>query len=190
MKNILRKFKYTLFNLILISIFKIGKIEVINKLLYLYRDSRAVFILKTFGATIGTNVGVLPPLIVHTHKLESDYRYIKIGNNCRIGRNTLFDLGGEIIIEDNVVISMGVTLLTHIDTGTSPLSSQPRFVRYSRLHIKKGAYIGANATILDGVTIGENSVIGAGSVVTRDVQSNTIVAGVPAMICGNITNIS
>ncbi|MCK4782428.1 MAG: acyltransferase [Desulfobacteraceae bacterium] len=184
MQNILRKIKFKLFDLFLDFIYWVGKIEAINKLLYFYKDFCAVYILRKFGAEVGQDVGILPPLIIHTHKVESDYKNIIIGNHCRLGRGTLLDLGGDIVIEERVVISMGVTLLTHIDVGKSPLAAQSKFVNYSKLHIRKGAYIGANATLLGGVTIGENSVVGAGAVILKDVTPFSIVAGVPAKFIG------
>ncbi|MFX0142176.1 MAG: acyltransferase, partial [Candidatus Hodarchaeota archaeon] len=176
----LKKIKYWFFDLFLDGIYWYGKLEAINKLLYFYKDSRTVYILRKFGAKVGENVGILPPLIIHSHNKNNDYGNIKIGNNCRIGRGTLFDLASEIVINDNVVISMGVTLLTHMDVGTSPLSLQTKFIRHSKVKIENGAYLGANVTVLCGVTIGENAIVGAGAVVTKNIEQFSIVAGVPA----------
>ena len=79
-----------------------------------------------------------------------------IGKNCKISSHTFICEG--VHIEDNVFIGHNVTF------------------------IKKGASVGSSATILCGVTVGENSIVGAGAVVTKDVPPNTIVAGVPAKI--------
>jgi len=115
--------------------------------------------------------------------------YINYGKNTKIGRNVFInfdcvflDLGG-IIIEDNVQIAPKVSLLTE----SHPLSPENRQSLIARpIHIKKNAWIGANATILQGVTIGENSVLAAGSVVSENVPDNVIVGGIPAKIIKNI----
>lgn len=108
---------------------------------------------------------------------------INYGKNTKIGKNvfinfdcTLLDLGG-IIIEDNVMIAPKVSLLSE---GHPVFINERQTLTTAKIHIKKNAWIGANATILQGVTIGENSVVAAGSVVSKDVPANTIVGGVPA----------
>ncbi|WP_026464441.1 sugar O-acetyltransferase [Adhaeribacter aquaticus] len=108
---------------------------------------------------------------------------INYGRNTKIGKNvfinfdcTFLDLGG-ITIEDNVMIAPKVSLLTE----GHPVSINDRqTLSVGKINIKKNAWIGANATILPGVTIGENSVVAAGAVVSKDVPDNTIVGGVPA----------
>ena len=115
--------------------------------------------------------------------------YINYGKNIQIGKNvfinfncTLLDLGG-IIIEDNVLIAPNVSLLSE----SHPLEPKNRqSLVPGLLHIKKNAWIGANATILPGVTIGENSIVASGAVVTKDVPDNSIVGGVPAKVIKNI----
>nr|WP_294781259.1 DapH/DapD/GlmU-related protein [uncultured Flavobacterium sp.] len=111
--------------------------------------------------------------------------YINYGKNIKIGKNvfinfncTMLDLGG-IIIEDNVLIAPNVNLLSegHPTDPEKRQSLVPGLV-----HIKKNAWIGANATILPGVTIGENAIVAAGAVVAKDVPDNTIAGGVPAKI--------
>ncbi|EIG6183874.1 N-acetyltransferase, partial [Escherichia coli] len=88
------------------------------------------------------------------------------------------------IIEDNVFIGPNVTFTNDI----YPRSKKyPDY--YPTIHIKKNASIGANATILPGIIIGENSIIGAGSVVTKDIPDNVIVAGNPAKIIRPVDDI-
>ena len=88
------------------------------------------------------------------------------------------DLGG-ITIDDGVFIAPKVSLLTE----GHPLSPETRHsLTVGPIHLKKNAWIGANATILQGVTIGENAVVAAGAVVATDVPDNTVVGGVPAKI--------
>ncbi len=115
--------------------------------------------------------------------------FINYGKNTRIGKNVFInfdcvflDLGG-ITIEDNVLIAPKVSLLSE----GHPISPEVRQSLVPKpIHIKKNAWIGANATILHGVTIGENSVVAAGSVVSKDVPDNTIVGGIPAKIIKTI----
>ena len=115
--------------------------------------------------------------------------YINYGRNTRIGKNVFInfdcvflDLGG-IIIEDHVLIAPKVSLLTE---GHPIEAGNRQSLTVAPIHIKKNAWIGANATILPGVTIGENAVVAAGSVVNKNVPDHTIVGGIPAKIIKNI----
>jgi acetyltransferase-like isoleucine patch superfamily enzyme len=110
-------------------------------------------------------------------------KHTKIGKNVFINFDCVFlDLGG-IIIEDNVLIAPKVSLLTE----EHPISLENRHSLVPKpILIKKNAWIGAAATILPGVTIGENAVVAAGAVVTTDVPANTIVGGIPAKFIKNI----
>ena len=110
-------------------------------------------------------------------------KHTKIGKNVFINFDCVFlDLGG-ITIEDNVLIAPKVSLLTE----GHPTSIEDRHSLIPKpIHIKKNAWIGAGAIILQGVTIGENAVVAAGSVVSKDVHDNTIVGGVPAKFIKNI----
>ena len=86
---------------------------------------------------------------------------------------------GGIVVEDDVLFGPRVCLVT----SNHPICpSERRTVVSKPIHIKKNAWICANATILPGITIGENSVVAACSVVTRDVLPNTVVAGNPAKV--------
>lgn len=86
------------------------------------------------------------------------------------------DLGG-ITIEDNVLIGPGARLVT-VNHLVSP--KKRRGLRVAPICVKKNAWIGANTTILSGVTIGENAIVAADATVTKDVPPNVIVAGSPA----------
>jgi len=129
------------------------------------------------GTEIDESVAVFTPL------------YINYGKHTRIGKNvfinfdcTFLDLGG-ITIEDNVLIAPKVSLLSE----GHPLSPHNRHsLTVGHIHIKKNAWIGAGATILPGVTIGENAIVAAGAVVSKDVPANTIVGGIPAKIIKDI----
>jgi acetyltransferase-like isoleucine patch superfamily enzyme len=106
-------------------------------------------------------------------------KHIKIGKNVFINHACSFlDMGG-ITIEDDVQIGPRVNLVTE-NHPVEP--SRRKDLDLKSILIKRNAWIGAGATILPGVTIGENSIVAAGALVNRDVPDNTIVAGVPAMI--------
>ncbi len=110
-------------------------------------------------------------------------RFIQIGKNVFINHACSFlDMGG-ITIEDEVLIGPKVNLITE----NHPLDPAERRALITKpILIKRKAWIGAAATILPGVTVGENSVVAAGAVVTKDVPDNTIVGGVPAKVLKNL----
>lgn len=123
------------------------------------------------GSEIDESVAIFTPLYINYGK------HTKIGKNVFINFDCVFlDLGG-ITIEDNVQIAPKVSLLSE-GHPTSPADRHSLIPK--PIHIKKNAWIGAGATILQGVTIGENAVVAAGSVVSKDVPDNTIVGGIPA----------
>lgn len=125
------------------------------------------------GTEIDESTIVFTPLYINYGK------HTKIGKNVFINFDCVFlDLGG-ITIEDNVLIAPKVSLLSE-GHPISPADRQSLVPGH--IHIKKNAWIGANATILPGVTIGENAVVAAGAVVSKDVPDNTVVGGVPAKV--------
>lgn len=110
-------------------------------------------------------------------------RHIQIGKNVFINHACTFLDLGEIIIEDDVLIGPKVSIITE----NHPVNPYERkMLDLKSVIIKRNAWIGANSTILPGVTVGENSVVAAGSVVTKDVPDNTVVAGVPAKVIKTI----
>ncbi len=129
------------------------------------------------GSKIDDSVDVFTPLYINYGK------HTKIGKNVFINFDcTFLDLGG-ITIDDGVLIAPKVSLLSE----GHPVSPDERHSLIPKpIHIKKNAWIGANATILHGVIIGENSVVAAGSVVSKDVPDNVIVGGTPAKIIREI----
>jgi acetyltransferase-like isoleucine patch superfamily enzyme len=142
---------------------KLGKGVVLNAFINLY------------GCTIGdgTRIGTF----VEVQKNAC------IGARCKIQSHTFICEG--VTIEDEVFIGHGVMfindLLPRATAATGGLQTEADWKVVPTL-VKRGASIGSNATILGGITIGENSLIGAGSVVTRDIPDNTIAAGNPARI--------
>ncbi|SEQ81698.1 Acetyltransferase (isoleucine patch superfamily) [Treponema bryantii] len=115
----------------------------------------------------------------------------KIGENCNICANSLVEndviIGNNVTIKSGVQLWDGITLEDNVFIGPNatftndlyPRSKNPDW-KLQRTIIKKGASIGANATILCGITIGENAMIGAGSVVTKDVPAGETWIGNPA----------
>ena len=115
--------------------------------------------------------------------------YSDFGKNITIGRGVFINSGccfqdqGGITIGDGCFIGHQVVFAT-IDHGLDPAHRHDNFVAPIRLG--KNVWVGAHATILRGVTVGDNSVIAAGAVVTKDVPENVVVGGVPAKVIKNI----
>ncbi len=106
-----------------------------------------------------------------------------VGKNCKISSHTFICEG--VHIDDNVFVGHNVTFINDripraVNESGEPQNEQDWSV--VETFVRKGASIGSSATIMCGVTIGENSVVGAGSVVTKDVPPGKVVAGVPARI--------
>jgi len=125
------------------------------------------------GSEIDESTSLFTPLYINCGK------EIRIGKNVFINFNCTFLGLGGITIEDGVLIGPNVNLLTE----GHPLSPADRHsLMVGHIHIKKNAWIGAGASILKGVTIGENSIVAAGAVVSADVPDNTIAGGIPAKV--------
>lgn len=107
----------------------------------------------------------------------------KVGKNCKISSHTFICEG--VTIEDNVFIGHGVTFINdsypRATTAAGQLQNESHWKVETTL-VRNGASIGSGATILSEVIVGENAIVGAGSVVTKDVPPNTIVAGNPARV--------
>jgi acetyltransferase-like isoleucine patch superfamily enzyme len=151
---------------------------VLNRLTFDDADEiRAVFS-DLIGSKVDDSFSLIPPF------------YTTGGENIRIGRNvfinqncTMYDLGG-IDIADDVMIGPSVNLIT----SGHPIEPSKRraFVIAKPIVIERNVWIAASVTIIGGVTVGENSVVAAGSVVTRDVPPNTLVGGNPARVIRSI----
>lgn len=127
-----------------------------------------------------------------SHVLEGS----KIGKNCKIGQNVVIGpnavVGNNVKIQNNVSVYEGVTLEDHVFCGPSmvftnvfnPRSEIPRMDVLKPTLVKRGATIGANCTILCGITLGAYAFIGAGAVVTKDVPDYALVVGNPARVSG------
>ena len=130
--------------------------------------------INLYGCTIGDNVKIGAFVEIQKNAV--------VGNNCKISSHTFICEG--VTIEDDVFVGHSVTFINdlyprataggHLQTEAD-WKVEPTFVR-------RGASIGSGTTVLARVTIGENAIVGAGSVVTKDVPPNAIVAGSPARI--------
>jgi acetyltransferase-like isoleucine patch superfamily enzyme len=106
-----------------------------------------------------------------------------VGKNCKVSSHTFICEG--VTIEDNVFIGHGVTFINDSYPRATTVEGQLQTEsdwKVERTVVKKSASIGSGSTILSNVTIGENAIVGAGSVVTKDVPANAIVAGNPARL--------
>lgn len=126
---------------------------------------------ELFGDNLGENSQIMAPIA------GAAFDRMKIGNNVFINSNSLLMARGGITIEDDVMFAANVQLLSnnHDEYDRQVLLCKP-------IHIKKGAWIGAGASILPGVTIGKYAIVGAGAIVTKDVEDYEVAVGVPAKI--------
>ena len=139
------------------------------------KDVRLAKFINLYGCAIGDNTKIGAFVEVQKNAV--------IGRNCKISSHTFICEG--VTIEDDVFIGHGVTFVN--DTYPRATAADGRLQteadwKVEPTLVKRGASIGSGATILANVTIGERAIVGAGSVVTRDVLPDTIVAGNPAKI--------
>jgi acetyltransferase-like isoleucine patch superfamily enzyme len=141
------------------------------------REEISNLIGKITGFKVDADTMIFPPF------------QINYGRNTKIGKGvfinfdcTFLDLGG-IIIDDNVMLAPKVSLLSE---GHPVAVNDRQTLIVGKIHIQRNAWIGAHATILQGVNIGENAVVAAGAVVSTDVPANTVVGGIPAKHIKNL----
>lgn len=126
---------------------------------------------------IGDNV-----FINRAHRIGPGWGIIEFGNDIRLGSNVRIDYVGKVKIGNHVDISMGVHIFSHNHDAYEMTHKERCDAIPLETTVSDNVWIGANAIILAGVTIGEYSVVGAGAVVTKDVPSNVVVAGNPAKV--------
>ena len=140
------------------------------------QELRALFSRLT-GRPVDESFGLFPPF------------YTDCGKNIHVGKNVFINMGckfqdqGGIFIGDGVLIGHNVVLAT-LNHAKSPCDRSTMLP--APIHIGKNVWIGIASTVLPGVTIGDNSIVGANSVVTHDVPPNTIGAGSPARKIGDV----
>ena len=137
------------------------------------KDVRLSKFINLYGCEIGdeTKIGAFVEI----------QKNAKVGRRCKISSHTFVCEG--VLIEDNVFIGHGVTFINdsypRATTPAGQLQTEADW-KVEKTVVKQGASVGSGSTILSNVTIGENAIVGAGSVVTKDVPANAIVAGNPA----------
>ena len=142
----------------------------INSVYHEPEELRSLFS-KLIGKPVDEQFGLFPPF------------YTDFGKNITLGKHVFINAGckfqdqGGIFIDDGALIGHGVVIAT-LNHDMDPEKRQA--LHPSPVHIGKKVWIGANATITPGVSIGDNAVVAAGAVVTKDVDADTIVGGVPA----------
>ena len=134
---------------------------------------------------VGNNVTMHAALTIGAGPLY-DRLLFRIGNNTHLGYQVTISIGEKVIIGDNVLISNLLNILSYdghpIDPQGRMFGMPPERTGKDFIIIEDNVWIGVNCTVLKGVTIGRNSVVAAGSVVTKTVPPNCVVAGNPARI--------
>jgi acetyltransferase-like isoleucine patch superfamily enzyme len=152
----------------------------LNRLTFDDADQIRALFSELIGKKVDESFLLIPPFYT------SGGDEIRVGRNVFVNQNcTFYDLGG-LDIADDVMIGPNVSLIT----AGHPLDpSQRRAITIGKpIAIERGVWIAAGATVIGGVTVGENSVIAAGSVVTKDVPANVLVGGNPARVIRAISN--
>jgi acetyltransferase-like isoleucine patch superfamily enzyme len=157
------------------------KLQLISDDVQLGQNVTIYYFVNLYGCTIGDNskIGAFVEI----------QKGVSIGRNCKISSHSFICEG--VTIEDNVFVGHGVTFINdaypRATSANGTLQTEADWVCRPTL-VKRGASIGTGTTLLCGITIGENAVVGAGSVVTKDVPANTIVAGNPIRILREISS--
>jgi len=144
------------------------------------KDVKLSSFINLYGCSIGdgTKIGAFVEI----------QKNATIGRNCKISSHTFICEG--VTVEDNVFVGHGVVFINdsypRATTANGGMQTEADW-KVETTVVKKGASIGSGATILSKVTIGENAIVGAGSVVTKDVPANSIVAGNPARILRSVS---
>ncbi|MDD5082218.1 MAG: DapH/DapD/GlmU-related protein [Dehalococcoidales bacterium] len=156
--------------------------------------------LETGEVTIGQGATVRSGAVIYSNvsigeRFRSGHNILirentRIGDGVLVGTNSVIDgdcqIGNNVSIQTGVYVTRYTTIEDEVFLGPLCVTTNDKYMKYgAKLKgptIKRGARIGANATIMPGVTIGEGAVVGAGSVVTRDVPAYRVVVGAPARI--------
>lgn len=156
---------------------------VVRSFLCLY-PLRAI-VLRLSGSRIGSYSRIQNISFINYYK--DGFGNFDVGDKVFIGAETMVDIAGKVIIGSDTTIAERVIILTHTNVGYDDHPLKGFFPdKYEQIKIGNGAFIGAGALIMPGVTIGDRTVVGALSLVLRDVESGTIVAGIPAKKIGSI----
>jgi len=151
---------------------------------YVKSLSSPVHVMRAFGANIGARTVVSPGIILHAAK--DNYSNLVIGNDCRIGREVLFDLTEKITIEDTVNLAMRTIVLTHININRSPIKDLGYERKSAPVAFKMGAVTFAGAKVLMGVELAECSVLSAGCVMSTNTKPYGVYVGNPGRHVKNL----
>lgn len=153
--------------------------QAISEDVKLGENVRLAKFINLYGCTIGDNTKIGAFVEVQKNAF--------IGNNCKVSSHSFICEG--VYVEDNVFIGHNVTFINDLypraTTAGGALQTEEDWA-VSKTFVKRGASIGSSSTLLSGVTIGEGAIVGAGSVVTKDVPPYCIVAGNPARLLRKI----
>ena len=133
-------------------------------------------ILREAMGTYGENLYIIPPIYANCGLTN-----VHVGKNVVINFNCTFVDDGEIFIGDDCMIGPGCNLATSVHP-ISPRLRRHKLQYNKPIHIGNNVWFGAGVTVLPGITVGDNAIVGAGSVVTKDIPANAIVAGNPARL--------
>jgi len=138
-----------------------------------------VWLLRLLGGSVGRHSRLCSISFFNMYK--TGFSNFKAGDNVFIGDETMVDLADKVIIGSDTTIAERVLILTHTNVGYEDHPLKNVFPdRYAEVHIGEGVFIGAGALLMPGIRIGNNSAIGAMSLVLEDVEPGSVVAGVPA----------
>ncbi|MCL4489678.1 MAG: acyltransferase [Chloroflexi bacterium] len=137
------------------------------------------WILEAMGASLSPTAFVETHLLIHNAR--PDYRNLRVGPGCYVGKDCFFDLSQPVTLEEGSTLAMRVTVITHFEGGQSAAAGLYA-LKFAPVTIGARAYVGAGAIILPGLHISENAIVAAGAVVTKDVAANSLVGGVPARL--------
>ena len=131
---------------------------------------------------IGDNFTIKSNTVIDCTGVLSDLGgELTIGNNVGLSENCFIQVRGDVVIEDNVILGPGVSIFSeNHNFATSEIPIKDQGVERKGVKISNGCWLGANCTILDGVNLGKNCVVAAGSVVTSSFEANSIIKGIPA----------
>ena len=146
-----------------------------------------VLFLRLCGASVGAQTIVHHISLVNVDR--GGFAALRIGQNCFVGDEVLFDLAAPVVLEAHVTLAARAMVLTHLNVGYKDHPLQSRFPpQTAGVTIRRGAFVGAGATILAGVTIGPEAFVAAASLVNRDVAPGETVGGVPIRALGGASS--